>query len=190
MTIRKKLILLSLPLLLIALSGALSGYAAQDDDLQQFPVCTHCRMDRKQYASSRMRLSYNDGTEFAFCSIHCLAIDLVLNTDKIHKSIKVADYNTTMLIDAETASWVLGGVKIGVMTEMAKWAFKSREDAEDFIRQNGGTIVSFEQALEAAYHDMYTDSKVIRNKRQIKHMIRNFETSPTVNMNYPECCGR
>jgi len=148
----------------------------QDNDVEHYPVCRHCGMDRRQFASSRILLSYTDGTEVAFCSIHCLAIDLVLNTDKTPKSIKVADYNTRVLIDAETASWVLGGIKKGVMTERAKWAFKSGKDAEDFIRQNGGERTPFEQTLEAAYHDMYTDSKVIRNKRKIKNMIKELDS--------------
>jgi copper chaperone NosL len=173
MTLQKVFIPLSL-LLLIAL-WTLSGDAAQDGDLGQFPVCKHCRMDRTQYSSCRMLLRYNDGTELAFCSIHCLAIDLVLNTDKTPKFIWAADYNTGSLIDAETASWVLGGIKKGVMTERAKWAFKSGEDAKGFIKQNGGESASFEQALEAAYRDMYSDSKVIRSKRNIKHLIRDLE---------------
>ncbi|MHC1728678.1 MAG: nitrous oxide reductase accessory protein NosL [Syntrophobacteraceae bacterium] len=162
-------------LLVFLFASVLNTLSAPNEDLVQFPQCRHCQMLRSQYAQSRMVVGYNDGSEFGFCSIHCLAIDLVLNTDKTPSFVKTGDYATRLLIDAETASWVLGGRRKGVMTQRAKWAFRSVKDAELFIKENGGKLISFEQALEAAYHDMYTDSKVIRNKRKLKMMIKDFE---------------
>ncbi len=190
MLFRKRLIAISCAVLVWTLAAALGGFAQQEDDLQKFPTCTHCRMERKQYAPSRMLLTHTDGTECAFCSLHCLALELVIHTDKNPNSVRVADYNTGALIDAETASWVLGGIKKGVMTERAKWAFKSKKEADEFIRQNGGEHVVFEQALEAAYQDMYTDSKVIRNRMKIRNMIDDLEMRSPAGMNRPSCCGR
>ena len=55
-----------------------------------------------------------------------------------------------MLIDAETAVWVIGGEKSGVMTELPKWAFAKKDDADAFIKVNGGKIAGFDEAMSLA----------------------------------------
>ena len=62
----------------------------------------------------------------------------------------VADYATKELLDAKTATWVVGGKKRGVMTALAKWAFAREEDARRFVEENGGMVSSFGQAMESA----------------------------------------
>lgn len=177
--------------LFLVLAAACGFCAAREDGLQEeFPACRYCRMAGKPFACSRMVVGYADGTESALCSIHCMALDLVIKGDRTPRSIMVADYRTGALIDAETARWVLGGVKKGVMTERAKWAFASETDAEEFVGQYGGELASFEKALEAAFHDMHTDSKVIRNKRKLRKMIESLDTRAASPPKRSPCCGR
>jgi hypothetical protein len=52
------------------------------------------------------------------------------------------------------------------MTKNAKWAFGKSEDAKEFVAANGGAPGAFDQAMKAAYEDMYTDTKMIREKRK------------------------
>ena len=52
------------------------------------------------------------------------------------------------------------------MTRNAKWAFAAREKAEAFVRENGGRVATFEEAVKSAYEDMYTDTRMIRDKRR------------------------
>jgi nitrous oxide reductase accessory protein NosL len=99
-----------------------------------------------------------------------VAVDLALNIDKTPKTIQVADFNTKNLIDAEKAVWVIGGDKPGVMSKRAKWAFEKKEDADAFIKSNGGALADFETAIKAAYEDMYADTKMIRERRKAKRM--------------------
>jgi nitrous oxide reductase accessory protein NosL len=96
-----------------------------------------------------------------------MAVDLALNIDKTLKTIQVGDYNTKNLTDAEKAFWVMGGSKMGVMTKRAKWAFDKKEDAEKFIKENGGENATFDVAMKAAYEDMYADTKMIRERRKM-----------------------
>ena len=138
------------------------------NDIQQAPACKYCGMDRQAFAHSRMHIEYDDGTHEGFCSIHCAAVDLAVNIDKIPKALFVGDYKTKDLIDAEQAVWVIGGSKPGVMTKRAKWAFKTKGDAEAFIKEFGGSYATFEEAMKASYDDMYQDSKMIREKRAMK----------------------
>jgi len=132
--------------------------------------CRYCGMDRAKFAHSRMLIEYEDGTSVGTCSIHCLAVELANSIDKSPKAIRVGDYNSRKLIDAETAYWVIGGSKTGVMSSRAKWAFEKKTDAEAFNTANGGSLATFEDALKAAYEDLYRDTRMIREKRKMMHM--------------------
>jgi len=128
-------------------------------------------MDRATFAHSRMVVTYDDGTTVGTCSIHCLAIDLIMNMGKTPSSIEVGDFNSKELIDAEKAFWVIGGKKPGVMSKQGKWAFAKKEDAEAFVKDNGGNMATFDDAMKASFEGMYADVKMIREKRQMKgHM--------------------
>jgi len=144
--------------------------AAPAADIAQAPSCRQCGMDREKFSHSRMLIEYEDGSAVATCSLHCSAVELANTIDRIPVMLKVADYDSKELKDSEKAVWVLGGSKKGVMTAQAKWAFGERSAAERFIKANGGTIVSFDEAIKAAYDDMYQDTKMIREFRKMKRL--------------------
>jgi copper chaperone NosL len=148
----------------------IGALALAQSDIDTHAACQYCGMDRKMHAHSRMLLVFDDGSEVGTCSLHCVAVDMALNIDKVIKSMKVADYNTKNLIDADKAFWVIGGVKPGVMSKRAKWAFGNKADAEAFIRDNQGALADFEAAIKATYEDMYSDTQMIREKRMAKNM--------------------
>jgi copper chaperone NosL len=141
-----------------------------EDDIAKHPACPFCGMDRAKFSHSRVYIEYDDESTAGFCSIHCAAIDMAVNIDKAPQIIQVGDYKTQKLIDAESAVWVIGGDKMGVMTKRAKWAFENKKNAEGFISAHGGELASFEAAIEAAYADMYKDNKMIREKRKKMRM--------------------
>lgn len=156
--------------LLVVVSFLFSGFVFAQDDVRKHPACKYCGMDRQKFAHSRMFVEFEDGSSEGTCSIHCAAIDFALNIDKTPKVMQVGDYNSKNLSDAERAVWVLGGNKPGVMTKRGKWAFAKREDAEKFIAENGGSVITFEQAFKAAYEDMYADTKMIQERRKMRKM--------------------
>ncbi len=164
---RKGLLIVGLLIGVFVLAG---GALFAQEDVQKHRSCSYCGMDRGAFAHSRMLIVYDDGTRVGTCSIHCAATDLSIKLDKTPGSIHVAAYNTKKLIDAEQAVWVIGGTKQGVMSKRAKWAFASETDARAFIEENGGTIATFDDAIKAAYEDMYVDTKMIREKRKAKRM--------------------
>lgn len=152
----------------IAFFFTMTGMCLGQADIQSSPSCKYCGMDRQQYAHSRVFIEYTDGTSIGLCSVHCAAVELAMQIDKTPKSIRVGDYGSKALIDAEQAFWVLGGSKMGVMTRQAKWAFENKEDAEQFVKENGGTIAGFDQAMKTSYEDMYADTKMIRERREAR----------------------
>jgi copper chaperone NosL len=149
---------------------SIPSVAQVQDDLQAYPACKYCGMDRKQFAHSRMLIEYEGAPAAATCSIHCVAVDFALNIDKMPKTISVGDYDSKALIDAEKAYWVIGGSQMGVMSKRAKWAFGKKDYAEKFVKANGGQLATFDEAMKAAYEDMYSDTKMIREKRKMKKM--------------------
>ena len=95
---------------------------------------------------------------------------MAVNIDKTPARIWVGDYSTKQLIDAEKAVWVMGGNKMGVMTKRAKWAFGTRDAADQFMKQEGGKVAGFEDAMKASFEDMYEDTRMIRERRKAKRM--------------------
>ena len=167
----KKGLVFGLMLVFLGVTGT-GVWAQVADDIKQFPTCKYCGMDRQQYAHSRVLVTYDDGSALGTCSLHCSALDMVVHMDKAPTQIMVGDYNTKNLIDAEKATWVIGGNKPGVMTKRAKWAFGNQADAAAFIKAEGGKQATFEEATQASFEDMYADSKMIRAKRKQKRMMQ------------------
>lgn len=130
-------------------------HAAALQDVKDHPECKYCGMNRERYSFSRMLIRYAGGPATGTCSIHCSAIDLALNIEKMPDAILVGDYRTKRLVDAEKAFWVIGGNKGGVMSIRGKWAFEDRADAQAFMRENGGAPASFDEAMKATFEDMY-----------------------------------
>jgi len=151
-------------LMLLPTAGARADHHLAD--VKAGPSCKYCGMDRAKFASSRMMVEFDDGTSLHTCSLHCTAVDLAVQIDRTPVAILVADAGTKALVDAEKAIWVLGGSKPGVMTKRGKWAFAERGAADAFVKANGGAIVSFEDAMKAAYEDMYQDTRMIRERRR------------------------
>jgi nitrous oxide reductase accessory protein NosL len=147
-----------------------AGAAAAPEDVTKHASCKHCGMDRGKFAHSRFVIEYDDGSSEGLCSLHCAALELAIAIDKSPKALRVADFGTKELIDAEAAQWVVGGDVAGVMTRRAKWAFQTHEAAQAFVKEHGGEVAPFEQAMKAAYEDTYEDTRMIREKRKMRRM--------------------
>lgn len=141
-------------------------------DVKEGPSCKYCGMDRAKFAASRMVVEFDDGTKLHACSLHCVAVDLALQIDRTPVAIRVADVNTQELLDAEKAYWVVGGKRPGVMSKRGKWALGEKAAAKAFVKQEGGLIVTFEDAMKAAYEDMYQDTRMIRERRKAKRAAK------------------
>ena len=146
-----------------------SAPVAAQEDVVQHPSCKFCGMDRGKFAQTRMLIRYEDGSSTGVCSLHCAAVELASNLDRTPAAIQVGDAGSRKLVDADKATWIVGGSRPGVMTVRGKWAFESREAAEAFQKENGGVLATFDEALKAAYEDMYADLAMIRAKRKAMH---------------------
>jgi copper chaperone NosL len=121
--------------------------------------CKQCGMNRTAFAHSRMIVTYDDGSSAGTCSLNCIVSDMKTAKGKTVTSYQVADYNSKKLIDAKTATWVIGGSKNGVMTSVAKWAFADRKDADAFIKQYGGKTATFDDAFKATEKELADEAQ-------------------------------
>jgi len=129
--------------------------------------CAHCGMKKAMFGHSWVTIEREDGSKAELCSVHCAGLDMALHIDQPVRKVMVGDYNSKKPIAAETAYWVIGGSKPGVMTKRAKWAFEDKASADAFIKQNGGESSTYEQAMKAGFADMYEDTAMIQAKRKM-----------------------
>jgi nitrous oxide reductase accessory protein NosL len=142
---------------------------AFENDIEKYPKCPYCGMDRKQFHHSRMLVQYSDDLADGVCSLHCAAISLSLNVDREPKAIWVGDNaapgEVKPLVEVDKATFLVGSSIPGVMTKRSKVAYGNPGAAKSAQAANGGELVNFDQALLAAYTDMSKDVTQIRKMR-------------------------
>ncbi|HYG91260.1 MAG TPA: nitrous oxide reductase accessory protein NosL [Azospirillum sp.] len=138
-------------------------------ELEKYPKCPYCGMDRRQWHHSRHLIHYSDDLVDGTCSLHCAAVGLALNLDRGPQAIYAADFGATAepkpLVNVDTAAYLLGSTLPPTMSKVSNMVFSSKEAAERAQKDAGGTIVGFDQALAAAYTGMAEDTVMIRKRR-------------------------
>jgi len=107
-----------------------------------------------------------DGKMQQFCSMYCL-VEAMNDGAKV-EDIKVVDNSTLKFIDANKAYYVVGSSKPATMAKkVSKYAFGTKEAAQDFAKKFGGKVMSFDEALAIAKKDFKSDTEA-KNMRQAK----------------------
>jgi nitrous oxide reductase accessory protein NosL len=122
--------------------------------------CPLCGMNLKMYHQTGNRLTFSDGSKIQTCSIFCAAQIYEKRATEIDRW-EVVDYETKIFIDAKKAHWLIGSDITGVMTAISKVAFLSVEDVKKYEKKHGGTIGTFDDALNRTLSDMGSDRKMI-----------------------------
>jgi hypothetical protein len=110
-----------------------------------------CGMDLPMFFKTNHSATL-DGKVRQYCSIHCLAEDLLIKKLPL-TNIQVVDVESLQFITASKAFYVLGSRQQGTMSKTSKYAFEKEENANAFVKKYGGKIVSFEEALKIAKKD-------------------------------------
>ncbi|WP_228711707.1 nitrous oxide reductase accessory protein NosL [Arcobacter arenosus] len=126
--------------------------------------CPVCGMNIKKFYKTSHTSTLENGTPRQYCSIRCLAKDKEeYGIDE--NNIKVIDAKHEKLIDAKKAFYVIGSKVKGTMSMTSKLAFEKELDAKEFIKQYGGKIASFAEALKEAQNSLKEDDKNTKNKK-------------------------
>ena len=142
----------------------------QVNDIEKYPKCTYCRMDRKKFHYSRMLIHYDNDPPDPLCSLRCAGVSLTthfVDTTRTVKAIWVSDNaspdEVKPLILVDKATFLVGSKLPGVMNRRSKVAYSDVEAARAAQAANGGELLDFDGALLAAYTDMA--ESVTRNRK-------------------------
>jgi len=149
------------------------------DELEKYPRCPYCAMDRRQWHHSRHLVHYDDGRVDPTCSLRCAAISLSLNIDLGPKAIYAADFGSDEtprpMVNVDDATYLIGSELPGTMTARSKMAFALSAAAETARARYGGETGDFDTALTAAHLDMAEDTAMIRQRRAERRARRERE---------------
>lgn len=114
---------------------------------KQRPACRVCGMWIDQYIKTAGYIVYKNDDKAYTCGVACLLreIDDAGGIAEL-KSAKVTDWVSGELVDAETATFVLGSQVIPDMLPNYI-AFAKREEAEAFAAKEGGEVIDFNVAF-------------------------------------------
>lgn len=144
--------------------------APQEDDLEKYPDCPYCGMDRRYNHRARMLIHYGNDAPDPLCSIHCGAISLAINLALDPKAIYVADNAAATdprpLIEVGKASFLVGSDLPGVMTWNSKVAYGSIEAAAAAQKVHGGRVLNFQDTLKVSFADLADDLDRMRKARE------------------------
>lgn len=139
-----------------------------DDEFAKYPKCPYCGMDRLKWHFSRHLIHFSDETAEGTCSLRCAAVSLVTNLRRGAKAIYAPDNGSgepvKPLVNAEYATYVIGGDHKPVMTRIPKTPFASRIAAE--AARGDGDLTDFDGALKLAYAHLVDGMTMARRKRE------------------------
>ncbi|VFN02536.1 MAG: Nitrous oxide reductase accessory protein NosL [Candidatus Kentron sp. G] len=139
------------------------------DELAKYPTCPYCGMSRARWHHSRHLVHYDDDLADGTCSIHCLAISLSLNLDRVPKAIYAADFGSDAeikpLLPVDDASYLIGSSLKGTMSAKSKMAFATEAAAKSARAKYGGELAGFDEALRMTYLGIAEDTVRIRERR-------------------------
>ncbi|MDD1611313.1 MAG: nitrous oxide reductase accessory protein NosL, partial [Methylococcaceae bacterium] len=118
------------------------------DDHQERPSCRVCGMWIDEYKKSSAELVYKDGKKEFTCGVACMLREIEdAGGIDAFESVKVHDWVSGKLVDAESATYVVGSKVIPDMVPNYI-AFANRNEAEAFAAKEGGDIMDFNIAYE------------------------------------------
>lgn len=110
--------------------------------------CRVCGMYIDQYQKSAAELVLKDGTMEHTCGVACMLREVEdAGGIAAFRSVKVHDWTTGKLVDAQTATYVIGSKVIPDMVPNYI-AFEKLEEAEAFVAKQGGEVIDFNIAYD------------------------------------------
>jgi len=140
--------------------------------------CTTCGMELAKSYKANHVAKQNDEIK-QFCSMHCLAQEMSINKTQL-EDIQTVDTKSLKFINAKEAYYVLGSKIRGIMTKSSKFAFADKNDALDFVKENGGKVVTFEQAYKNALEDFKPSHATEMKKPALNDNIYFSQSNPQI----------
>lgn len=132
--------------------------------------CHNCGMKRAMWARTWHTYTRTDRT-LEVCSLHCLA-EAALNSGSTPENVQVALYLDPQINrPAAHVAYVIGSEARGTMTMKSKLAFATKQEAETFAGECGGSVGNFNDAYQAAMTTIKKENQRINQNRVAKGKI-------------------
>jgi nitrous oxide reductase accessory protein NosL len=129
--------------MLVVFQLALMSAWVSAEEAHKRESCRVCGMWIDEYIKSAAELVYKDGHKESTCGVACMLREVEdAGGMSSFKSVKVHDWVSGELVDAETATYVLGSKVIPDMIPNYI-AFAKPEEAEAFVAKEGGEVIDF-----------------------------------------------
>lgn len=140
--------LLLLPAWAVADEQQMKPVVVTGHEHEKRPSCRVCGMWIDQYIKSAAVITYKDDSKEYTCGVACMLreVDDAGGISEL-KSVKVTDWVSGEMVDAEIATYVVGS---NVIPDMLPnyIAFAKRDEAEAFAAKEGGEIIDFGIAFQ------------------------------------------
>ncbi|QKF64140.1 nitrous oxide reductase accessory protein NosL [Campylobacter corcagiensis] len=125
--------------------------------------CSVCGMHLGQFYKTNHAAEINNKTH-QYCSFHCMVEE---SENLKPENPKVVDTNTLKFIDASLAYYVYGSNKPATMSTVSSYGFNSKDAAENFAKDFGGEVLTYETLLEKTKADIADDLKLIEKRQSM-----------------------
>lgn len=140
-----------------------SASIVQEGETKMF--CNVCGMTLPMFYKTNHAAKV-EGKTYQYCSIHCMHEHALKNNKKVDTP-KVVDNDTLKFILSEDAFYVVGSKKPATMSTISKYAFGTKKSAEQFAKEFGGEIMSYDEVAKRVDIGLEDTIKMIQ-KRQAK----------------------
>lgn len=123
--------------------------------------CQKCGMSLHHHEETQHKVII-DGKEIEVCSLHC-AIDAIKDNNKY--DIKAFDNSTKSFMPIADLIYVIGSSKKGAMTKESEFAFSNKNDADTFMKENGGKIIDGKEIIKYAESKWNKDREMIESNQ-------------------------
>lgn len=108
--------------------------------------CDNCRMKVHDESKVKVVVTMKDGGQHAVCGLYCASMELEREGAGV-ASVTTVDYVTGEVLTASDAAWVEGSDAKAVMSDVSRIAFKDKSAAEAFVKEHGGRVITYDEAL-------------------------------------------
>ena len=134
--------------MLVVFQFTLMSVWVSAEEVHKRESCRVCGMYIDQYQKSAAELVFKDGKKEYTCGVACMLREVDdAGGISAFQSVKVHDWVSGELVDAQAATYVLGS---NVIPDMVPnyIAFAKREEAEAFVAKEGGEVIDFNIAYD------------------------------------------
>jgi len=125
--------------------------------------CPVCGMTLPMYYRTNHAASFKGATH-QYCSLHCMFEEAMMH-NAMPQNPQAINNDTLKFIKSEEPIYVINSSKPATMNKISQYAFGTKESAEKFAKEFGGTLVSYAKLAEMTQASMASDIAFVKENQ-------------------------